>query len=201
MKKLQSKIIASPEWPRIKEAIEANLGKKSHLAIYKIVLGIDPNIGHYNNFHRFLIKWTKELATRQDLAIQDPQKNNRDLLQDINDEAISNVELMEESVKVAISLGDIIMAKTLEEVEKKIKSGKPIALAEKKMIMRWWSEAGSMVFAGEMLKLKSQSGKRETFALGLLARAAMSGNLKKEDFRPIEGEVVKEQINEPQTTT
>ena len=66
--------------------------------------------------------------------------------------------------------------------------------------MSWWAEAGRIVYEGETLKLKRMAGARDTVALGLLARAARSGNLPESDLPPVEGEIIKEQINEPQTT-
>ena len=200
MKKFQSKIIASTEWPRIKEVIENNINKKSISAIYKIALGIDKNIGHYTNFKHFVNNWTKELLKRQELAVVDVDKNTTELLQDINDQAIENVDLLDRSARAALELGDAVLAHTLTEVKEKIEKGKKINFFERKAIMSWWAEAGRIVYEGETLKLKRMAGARDTVALGLLARAARSGNLPESDLPPVEGEIIKEQINEPQTT-
>jgi len=200
MKKLQSKILASVEWPRIKEVIEANINKKSKLAIYKIVIGIDKNIGSYTNFQRFVGNWTKELIKRQELAVVDVDQNATDLLQDINDQAIENVDLLDRSAKAALELGDAVLAHTLREVKAKIEKGKKIDFAERKIIMNWWAEAGRIFYEGETLKLKRMAGARDTVALGLLARAARSGNLPESDLPAVEGEITEEKINEPQTT-
>lgn len=199
MKKLQSKILASAEWPRIKEVIDAHLGKKSRSYIYKIVIGIDKNIGSYDNFNKFLKNWTAELTKRQEIMIVDAEKNRGDLLQDITDEAISNVDLLENSVNKALQLGDIVIAKTLEEVKKKVEKGRKIDLKEKALIMKWFGEAGRIVYEGETLKLKRMAGARDTVALGLLCRSARSGNLPDTDLPPIEGENITNQINEPST--
>lgn len=180
----QSIIASSPFMEKLVEIYEQNKSKLSLQQMHQQYFSqIEPRLNGkagYMACYRFFRRYDKEQRLRV-----------RRVLQLADDKAID-----EEAVRLAIyekslELGELKLAEALAQPDK----------ISTNQAMKWLFKSMEAKDRDRLitLKIKESNGSNRD-ALYLLSLAARSDNLKKTDLPLIEGEIIKEQTDEQQTT-
>lgn len=156
----------------MKQVIDSQMKDNTSITkIHEMLVDIDKNIPKIAAFRNFMNKWDS-VANENRLA----------LLKDIASGTLVDVELMNLGIQKAMQLGNVIMAETIEEVKGIITRGEEIPDEKKKMIMKWYKDAGDLYIGEQTLKIKGAGQVVDQMALSILARAARAGKLELKDI-------------------
>jgi hypothetical protein len=171
-----SKFLLSPKSPEIVALIQKWRGRRSFKQIYEMALELDSGLPNYDSFLNFIKKFTAQ-ANQTAKALSETMQRK----------ALTDMQLLNGCLNQAAEIGDIVLAKTLEELKEKVESGEKIDWNTRQKVMKWFNDAGRMTIQQQFLKIRDKEADTNLAALSLLANAARYQKLKPEE---IGGEII-----------